>query len=141
MFCINSRVFFVETALERIKGLPHCLQCLAIQLRIRGGGGGQGGHGPPCPLLKLVIKKMAAIGGPVYFMFLAPPSPSDHPGSDATITAQLISMSDWCHAPPLLPPTTPFLCNNRVDSTVYLTTCRQNLCQSTKQSALFGVHL
>ena len=28
---------------------------------------------------------MAAIGGPLYFMFLAPP-PSDHPGSDAVVT-------------------------------------------------------
>ena len=36
------------------------------------GGGGQGGHGPPLSLLKLVIKKMAAIGGPLYFMFLGP---------------------------------------------------------------------
>ena len=34
-----------------------------IQLRIPGGG--QGGHGPPLSLLKLVIKKMAAIGGPL----------------------------------------------------------------------------
>ena len=37
------------------------------QLRIQGGG--QGGHGPPVP----VIKKMAATGGPLYFMFLGPP--------------------------------------------------------------------
>ena len=50
------------------------------QLRIQGGS--QGGHAPPLSLLKLVIKKMAAIGGPLYFMFLAPP-PSDLAGSDA----------------------------------------------------------
>ena len=43
------------------------------QLRIQGGS--QGGHGPPLSLLKLVIKKMAAIGGPLYFMFLGPPPP------------------------------------------------------------------
>ena len=43
------------------------------QLRIQGGS--QGGHGPPLSLLKLVIKKMAAISGPLYFMFLAPPPP------------------------------------------------------------------
>ena len=36
------------------------------------GGGGQGGHDLPLSLLKLVIKKMAAIGGPLYFMFLGP---------------------------------------------------------------------
>ena len=36
---------------------------------------------PPLSLLKLTIKKMAAIGGPLYFMFLAPP-PSDHVGFD-----------------------------------------------------------
>ena len=41
-------------------------------------GGGQGGHGPPLSLLKLVIKKMAA--APYISCFLAPPS--DHPGSD-----------------------------------------------------------
>ena len=51
-------------------------------------GGGQGGHrAPPLSLLKLVIKKMAAIGGPLYFMFLAPLPPPDHPGSDAATHA------------------------------------------------------
>ena len=48
------------------------------QLRIQGGAKGPW---PPLPLLKLVIKKMAAISGPLYFMFLGPPS--DHAGSDA----------------------------------------------------------
>ena len=47
------------------------------------GGGGKGAMAPHLSLLKLVIKKMAAIGGPLYFMFLAPPPPSDHAGSDA----------------------------------------------------------
>ena len=36
------------------------------------GGGDKGGHAP-LSLLKLVIKKMAATGGPLYFIFLAPP--------------------------------------------------------------------
>ena len=36
----------------------------------------------PLNLLKLVIKKLAAIRGALYFMFLAPP---DNPGSDAEI--------------------------------------------------------
>ena len=35
-------------------------------------GGGKGAMPPPF-LLKLVIKKMAAICGALYFMFLAPP--------------------------------------------------------------------
>ena len=50
-----------------------------MQLRIQGGG--QGGHGPPVPI-KTSHKKMAAIHGALYFMFLAP-APSDHSGSDA----------------------------------------------------------
>ena len=54
------------------------------QLRIQGGGP-RGPWPPPLSLLKLVIKKMAAIGGPLYFMFLGPP-PSDHAGSDADNT-------------------------------------------------------
>ena len=36
-------------------------------------GGGQGGHAPPPVPVKTSHKKMAAIGGPLYFMFLAPP--------------------------------------------------------------------
>ena len=36
-------------------------------------GGGPRGPWSPLSLLKLVIKKMAAIGGPLYFMFLGPP--------------------------------------------------------------------
>ena len=47
---------------------------MLYQLRI------QGGHAPPS-LLKLVIKRMVAIRGALYFMFLG--TPSDHPGSDA----------------------------------------------------------
>ena len=42
------------------------------------GGGCRGGRGPPA----LVIKKMAAKGGPIDFMFLAPPYLAT--GSDAT---------------------------------------------------------
>ena len=42
-------------------------------------------RGPPphAPLLKLVIRKMGVIGGPLYSMFfaLAPPPSSDHAGS------------------------------------------------------------
>ena len=37
-----------------------------------GGGGSQGGHGPPAPV-KTSHKKMAAICGALYFMFLGPP--------------------------------------------------------------------
>ena len=49
-----------------------------------GGGGGGGGKGAMAPLslLKLVIKKMAATCGALYFMFLALP---DNPGSHAAI--------------------------------------------------------
>ena len=47
-------------------------------------GGAKGGHAP-LSLLKLVTKKMAAISGPLYFMFLGPPPPSDHAGSDAAM--------------------------------------------------------
>ena len=43
--------------------------------------GSRGGMAP-LSLLKLVIKKMAAIGSPLYFMFLAP-APLTIPGSDA----------------------------------------------------------
>ena len=42
---------------------------------------GSKGGGKGAMLLKLVIKKMAAIRGALYFMFLAPTP--DHPGSDA----------------------------------------------------------
>ena len=38
---------------------------------------------PPLSLLKLVIKKMAAIGGPLSSCFLPPPP--DHAGSDAAV--------------------------------------------------------
>ena len=35
---------------------------------------------------------MAAVDGPLYFMFLAPPPPpSDHPGSDAEVTPEFTS--------------------------------------------------
>ena len=42
----------------------------------------------PCPpplLVKTSHKKIDAIRGALYFMFLAPPHPSDNPGSDADL--------------------------------------------------------
>ena len=47
------------------------------------GGWGAKGAMPPLSLLKLVIKKMAATCGTLYFMFFA--LPSDNPGSHAVL--------------------------------------------------------
>ena len=48
---------------------------------------------PFLSLLKLVIKKMAAICGALYFMCLAPPPPlslSDKPGPDAAMSQPML---------------------------------------------------
>ena len=37
------------------------------------GGGGEGGHDTPVPLVKTSHKKMASTVGPLYFMFVVPP--------------------------------------------------------------------
>ena len=58
-------------------------------------GGGEGAMPPPPSLLKLVIKKMAAIRGTLYFMFLAPPP--ELPGSDADITVLMYSTAAFAH--------------------------------------------
>ena len=55
-----------------------------MQLRIQGGGGAKGAM-HPMSLLKLVIKKLAAIRSALYFMFLGPRS--THPGYDAAYDA------------------------------------------------------
>ena len=58
------------------------------------GGVGKGAMAP-LSLLKLVIKKMAAIGCPLYFMFVAPPPrpAPDHAGSDAVGNILNLSLS------------------------------------------------
>ena len=58
-----------------------------FQLRMPGGRGGGKRAMAPLSLLKLVIKKMAAIVSPLYFMFLVPPS--DHPESDAAFIPEV----------------------------------------------------
>ena len=48
-----------------------------LQHTVADPGGGRGGHAPPGPI-KLVIKKMAAEGGRIDFMFLDPPPLPGH---------------------------------------------------------------
>ena len=53
---------------------PHVVyEKLNILKYISCGSRGAKGAMAPLSLLKLIIKKMAAIGGPLYFMLLAPP--------------------------------------------------------------------
>ena len=83
-----------------------CGYAIPCQLRIQGGGGAKGAM-PPLSLLKLVIKKMAAIGGPLYFMFLAPPPTILDPMLPVSPAAWVFHLlPSYSIRPTLTPPTT-----------------------------------